>query len=117
MPEVKYRCRDERGRAAGREYLVERLGLERIARSSRLSRAQSMQRKRGSHANAMVEYWDLVCQIAAKFHSRSSGMSIETISGSDVRKGGKGIIEAVLAFLDKVAESNARNRNYEPFGL
>jgi len=44
-------------------------------------------------------------------------MSIETISGSDVRKGGKGIIEAVLAFLDKVAESNARNRNYEPFGL
>ncbi|PWJ83790.1 hypothetical protein C7441_108184 [Pseudaminobacter salicylatoxidans] len=44
-------------------------------------------------------------------------MSIQTITTSNVRKGNKGIIETVLAFLDKVAERNARNKNYEPFGL
>ncbi|MBZ9601340.1 hypothetical protein [Phyllobacterium chamaecytisi] len=29
----------------------------------------------------------------------------------------RGIIETILAFLDSVARTNARNKNNEPFGL
>lgn len=29
----------------------------------------------------------------------------------------RGIIETILAFLDSVARTNARNKNSEPFGL
>ncbi len=29
----------------------------------------------------------------------------------------RGIIETILAFLDSVARTNARNKNGEPFGL
>lgn len=29
----------------------------------------------------------------------------------------RGVIETILAFLDRVAHINARNKNHEPFGL
>ncbi|MGO4448844.1 hypothetical protein AB4Y96_07930 [Phyllobacterium sp. TAF24] len=39
------------------------------------------------------------------------------IASVTTRTAPRGLIETILAFLDRVAETNARNKNYEPFGL
>ena len=39
------------------------------------------------------------------------------IANSADRTTRRGIIETILAFLDSVARTNARNKNNEPFGL
>jgi hypothetical protein len=39
------------------------------------------------------------------------------IATASTRTAPRGIIETVLAFLDRVAKINARNQNSEPFGL
>jgi hypothetical protein len=39
------------------------------------------------------------------------------IANSADRTARRGIIETILAFLDSVARTNARNKNNEPFGL
>lgn len=44
-------------------------------------------------------------------------MNFQSVGADSLGKRRKGLIEMVLAFLDDVAEKNARNRNYEPFGL
>ncbi|CAN7644550.1 hypothetical protein LJR231_004971 [Phyllobacterium sp. LjRoot231] len=39
------------------------------------------------------------------------------IANASTRTAPRGIIETILAFLDRVAHINARNKNNEPFGL
>jgi hypothetical protein len=39
------------------------------------------------------------------------------IATASTRTAPRGVIETILAFLDRVAQTNARNKNYEPFGL
>jgi hypothetical protein len=39
------------------------------------------------------------------------------IAASANRTARRGVIETILAFLDRVAHINARNKNHEPFGL
>lgn len=44
-------------------------------------------------------------------------MNFQSVGADSLGKRRKSLIEMALAFLDDVAEKNARNRNYEPFGL
>ncbi|MET3794067.1 hypothetical protein [Aquamicrobium terrae] len=44
-------------------------------------------------------------------------MTFHSVSAGSIGKSRKSLIKTILAFLDQVAEKNARNRNYEPFGL
>jgi hypothetical protein len=39
------------------------------------------------------------------------------IANASTRSAPRSILEAILAFLDRVARTNARNKNNEPFGL
>jgi len=62
----------------------------------------------------------MVCQIRAKLNGKQERQIMPAraeIANTVDRTAPRGIIETILAFLDSVARTNARNKNSEPFGL
>lgn len=106
--------RDERIKCGGK-----------IETKGRLRRYQCVQRttyaKMGyCYASDAVVDWDMVCQISTILNSKQECQTMPAraeIANSASRTAPRGIIETILAFLDNVARTNARNKNNEPFGL
>jgi hypothetical protein len=62
----------------------------------------------------------MVCQIKAILNGKQECQIMPAraeIANTTDRTARRGIIETILAFLDSVARTNARNKNSEPFGL